>query len=99
MSDPGISFKSTTLDAAWRLLATIRERKNGVRDDFQSSGKPSLTPFSETADAADVIETMASPAGMRSRRVILDGKWWRHAGGPMIARMACLLYTSDAADE
>ena len=90
MSDPGISFKSTTLEAAWRLLATVVTRKNGVRHHFSSDAeKSSLTPvFSDDADAGDVIETMAAPAGMRSRRVILDGKWWLHSGGPMIARMA-----------
>jgi hypothetical protein len=25
---------------------------------------------------------------MRSRRVILDGRWWTHSGGPLIARVA-----------
>jgi NHLM bacteriocin system ABC transporter ATP-binding protein len=92
MSDPGISFKSTTLDAAWRLLATVVERKTGVRDDFSMNGeKSSLTPVfahGENADASDVLETLAAPAGLRSRRVILGGDWWRHSGGPMIARMA-----------
>jgi NHLM bacteriocin system ABC transporter ATP-binding protein len=88
MSDPGISFKSTTLETAWRLLATVRVgRGKGARQHF-SDEKWSLAPFSDTADAADVLEAMAVPAGQRSRRVLLDGKWWTHAGGPMVARVA-----------
>ena len=79
MFDPGLSLKSTTLDAAWSLLET------GVRDDFSGGEKSSLTPVSE---AVDVIEAMAVPAGLRSRRVLLDAGWWRQAGGPMIARVA-----------
>ena len=94
MSDPGISFKSTTLDAAWRLLATVT--KMGTDHFLPDSGtavppngkKWSVPIFEEDADAADVLEVMAGPAGMRSRRVLLDGKWWRHAAGPMIARVA-----------
>jgi NHLM bacteriocin system ABC transporter ATP-binding protein len=96
MSDPGISFKSTTLDAAWRLLATVVERKlgtdhlfaNGAAGADGTANKWSVPNFSETADASDVLETLAAPAGLRSRRVILGGDWWRHSGGPMIARMA-----------
>ena len=87
MSDIGISFKNTTLEAAWRLLARLRERRNGV-DDFSGNGKAAPLEFPEDADAADVIETLTAPAGMRSRRVILDGKWWTHSGGPLIARVA-----------
>ena len=86
MSDPGISFKSTTLDAAWRLLATITKGK--LVSDTPRQESVSDTNFPEDADAADVLEVMAGPAGMRSRRVLLDGKWWRHAAGPMIARVA-----------
>jgi ATP-binding cassette subfamily C protein len=95
MSDPGISFKSTTLEESWRLLANVVE-KSGT-DHFLPPGgtgvpadgkKWSVPDFPEDADAADVIETYAAPAGMRSRRVILDGKWWTHSGGPMIARVA-----------
>jgi len=87
MSDIGISFKNTTLEEAWRLLARLRERKNGV-DDFSGNGKAVALEFPDDADAADVIETLGAPAGMRSRRVILDGKWWTHSGGPLIARVA-----------
>jgi len=38
-------------------------------------------------EASDAIEAMAVPAGLRSRRVLLDAGWWRHSGGPMIARV------------
>jgi ATP-binding cassette subfamily C protein len=87
MSDIGISFKNTTLEEAWRLLARLRERKNGV-DDFAGNGKPAALEFPDDADAADVIEALGAPAGMRSRRVILDGRWWTHSGGPLVARVA-----------
>ena len=97
MSDIGISFKNTTLEAAWRLLARLRERKSGTDPNFSQAGGAatpakeklgSVPDFPEDADAADVIETLTAPAGMRSRRVILDGKWWTHSGGPLIARVA-----------
>jgi ATP-binding cassette subfamily C protein len=38
-------------------------------------------------EAADAIETMALSGGMRSRRVILDARWWTQAGGVMVARV------------
>jgi NHLM bacteriocin system ABC transporter ATP-binding protein len=89
MSDPGISFKSTTLDEAWRLLARVKPGSDhGFVDRAAKNGAPAKPWSDPNADAADVIETLAGPAGMRSRRVILDGRWWTHAGGPMIARMA-----------
>ncbi len=90
MFDPGISLKSTTLDAAMGLL------KIGVRYESSRSGSVSensensyLTPISTpiSGEAADVVEQMAVPAGWRSRRVLLDAGWWRQAGGPMIARV------------
>src|SRR5258706_5696952 len=87
MSDIGISFKSTTFEEAWRLLARLRERRNGV-DDFSGGGKSPALESPEEADAAHVIETLPGPAGMRSRRVVLDGRWWTHSGGPLVARVA-----------
>jgi len=39
-------------------------------------------------DAAEAIEDLATAQGLRSRRVLLDGGWWRHAGSPMIARVS-----------
>ncbi|HEX4780947.1 MAG TPA: ATP-binding cassette domain-containing protein, partial [Usitatibacter sp.] len=41
----------------------------------------------DLAEAADSVEAMATGAGMRSRRVLLDARWWRQAGGIMIARV------------
>ena len=89
MFDPGLSLKSTTLEAAWKLL-----RESGVRYGFPATQslleKSYLTPLSHQAptEAADAIEALAVPAGMRSRRVLLDAGWWRQSGGPMIARVA-----------
>jgi hypothetical protein len=68
MSDVGISFKNTTLDEAWRLLARV---KLGTDSDFSPARAPvpgsaksqSVPNFPEDADAADVIETLAAPAG------------------------------------
>src|SRR5260221_8572892 len=87
MFDPGLSLKSTTLEAAWSLLP-----ESGVRYDFSRSDsvteKSYLTPLSaDSTDAADVVEALAVPAGMRSRRVLLDAGWWRQSGGAMIARV------------
>src|SRR5260221_6555304 len=75
MFDPGLSLKSTTLEAAWSLLP-----ESGVRYDFSRSDsvteKSYLTPLSaDSTDAADVVEALAVPAGVRWRRVAL------HAGG------------------
>jgi ATP-binding cassette subfamily C protein len=38
-------------------------------------------------DPTEVLEDLAGRAGMRARRVLLDARWWRQAGGPMIARV------------
>src|SRR5437868_1813233 len=38
-------------------------------------------------EAADAVEAMALGAGLRSRRVILDARWWTQAGGVMVARV------------
>jgi len=74
-SDPGISLKATTLEAALGLLAPAL----GVA--FEAG--PELPE-----EAAEAIEALALPAGLRSRRTMLDAGWWREAGGPMIARVA-----------
>ncbi len=85
MFDPGVSLKGTTLAAAWSLLEI------GVRYELSRSDSVSdnsyLTPISPTSEAAEVIEAMAVPAGLRARRVMLDAGWWRQSGGPMIARV------------
>ncbi|HSS28552.1 MAG TPA: ATP-binding cassette domain-containing protein [Usitatibacter sp.] len=38
-------------------------------------------------EATDAIDAMALGAGLRSRRVILDARWWTQAGGVMVARV------------
>src|SRR5260221_12641397 len=65
---PGLSLKSTTLEAAWSLLP-----ESGVRYDFSRSDsvteKSYLTPLSaDSTDAADVVEALAGPAGGGLRR-------------------------------
>ena len=90
MFDPGISLKGTTLAAAWRLLEA-RAREIGVRYELSRSDSVSdnsyLTPISPVSEATEVIEAMAVPAGLRSRRVMLDAGWWKQSGGAMIARV------------
>src|SRR5262249_42450946 len=73
MVDPGLSLRATTLAQAWLLL----------RGQTPSSGS-----VPEAPEAADAIEAFALGAGMRSRRVLLEGRWWQAAGGAMIARVA-----------
>ena len=38
--------------------------------------------------AEDAVEEMALAGGMRSRRVLLDGAWWKQAALPMLARVS-----------
>jgi ATP-binding cassette subfamily C protein len=73
--DPGLSLHSTTLEAAAALLAPALDAVL-------------VAPKALPADAADAIEALALPAGLRSRRVILGNTWWREPAGPMIARVA-----------
>ena len=73
--DPGLSLKATTLDAALGLFGLAR----GASSEEQAA---------LTGDAEDAVEAWAVPAGYRSRRVKLDGRWWEQAGGPMLARVA-----------
>ena len=82
MGDPGISLKCATLLAAWRLLGhsgTDRGLPPGSRP-----GPPATLP----EEAVDAVEELALTAGMRSRRVILDTRWWKQAATPMLARVA-----------
>src|SRR5258707_7364999 len=86
MFDPGLSLKSTTLEAAWSLLP-----ESGVRYDFSRSDsvteKSYLTPLSaDSTDAADVVEALAVPAGVRFRRGLLRGGGGGPSGGAVIAR-------------
>ncbi|HEX4331309.1 MAG TPA: ATP-binding cassette domain-containing protein [Usitatibacter sp.] len=51
-----------------------------------ASGRRAEAP-GKLDEAGDAVETMALGAGMRSRRVILDARWWTQAGGVMMARV------------
>src|SRR6202521_629316 len=86
MFDPGLSLKATTLPAAWHLfLQTVSGAISG-----EPAPAKGIVPdtISMPEDAAEAIEAMAVPAGLRSRRVLLAAAWWRHAGGAMIARVS-----------
>jgi ATP-binding cassette subfamily C protein len=77
-ADPGISFRSMTLEAAWALLAAP------LRID-----RPVAPPMPVRDDhLGEAVEALADAAGLRTRRVILDTRWWKHAGAPMLARLA-----------
>src|SRR5258707_15088669 len=81
MFDPGLSLKSTTLEAAWSLLP-----ESGVRYDFSRSDsvteKSYLTPLSaDSTDAADVVEALAVPAGGGYPPGLLRAGGGRPAGG------------------
>ena len=73
--DPGVSLHSTTLRAAMELVGPAL----GVAFDFEQE---------LPAEATDAVEALALPAGLRSRRVILDANWWQEPAGPMLARVA-----------
>ncbi len=75
MADPGVAFRSTTLAGALSLLA----KPLGV------GGQP---PPPESADESLAVEESATAIGLRSRRVLLDGRWWLEGGTPMLARLA-----------
>jgi len=75
MSDPGVAFRSTTLQQGLRLL----ERALGMEMPADTD-----TGFAGAA----TLEVAAERAGLRSRRVILDGAWWEGTGMPMLARLA-----------
>jgi NHLM bacteriocin system ABC transporter ATP-binding protein len=75
--DPGLSLKATTLSAALRLLGLAEGASSGEQASIAAEG-----------DAEDAVEAWAVPAGHRSRRVKLDGRWWEQAGGAMLARVA-----------
>ena len=76
MADPGLSLRSTTLAQAWQLLRG------------QTPGENPSGSVPEAAEASDAIEALAFGAGLRSRRVLLEGRWWKEGGNPMIARVA-----------
>jgi len=78
MADPGLSLRSTTLAQAWQLL----------RGQTPSENPSGSVPEAEAGEATDAIEALAYGAGLRSRRVLLEGRWWKEGGNPMIARVA-----------
>ncbi|MBL0143208.1 MAG: ATP-binding cassette domain-containing protein [Betaproteobacteria bacterium] len=75
MADPGVAFRSTNLPGALSLLAS----RMGVH------GEP---PMPDIGDEALAVEDAAAAIGLRSRRVLLDGRWWAEGGTPMLARVA-----------
>jgi ATP-binding cassette subfamily C protein len=81
MRDPGISLKCATLVAAWRLL-------RNMGSGYISGPKGNPTPTSLPDEAIDAVEELALASGMRSRRIILDNRWWKQAAVPMLARVA-----------
>lgn len=77
MRDPGLSLRSTTLpEALWLLEPAL-----GIR----FAGLPKMP---EAIDPTEAVEETAESAGLRARRVILDGRWWDTGGLPMLARVA-----------
>ena len=77
-ADPGISFRSMTLESAWTLLAA----------PLGMETLPSRAPEAREDNAGEIVEGLADAAGLRARRVLLDKQWWKRAGAPMLARLA-----------
>lgn len=77
MIEPGVSLRTTTLPHALRLL----ERVLALRFEAPPQVPPGVDP-------AEAVEETAASAGLRARRVILDGRWWESAGLPMLARVS-----------
>ena len=75
MADPGLAFRSTNLPGALTLLAGPM----GVHGE---------APMPDIADEALAVEEAATAIGLRSRRVLLDGRWWSEGGTPMLVRVA-----------
>ncbi len=75
MADPGLAFRSTTLAGALSLLA-------GKADAGSEATPPAI------ADEVLAVEDAATTIGLRSRRVLLDGRWWAEGGTPMLAKVA-----------
>jgi len=94
MFDPGLSLKSTTLPAAFRLLKMGSDPNSSVAAKEMGSDPNSSVAAKEmgsdpiSLEAVDAVEELARAAGMRSRRVLLDAGWWKEAAVPMIARVA-----------
>jgi NHLM bacteriocin system ABC transporter ATP-binding protein len=84
MSDPGLAFASSTLPAAFALLAPGTDSLFRKMEDSGERNKESVPGV----EAIDAVEELALGVGMRSRRVLLDAGWWKQSATPMIARVA-----------
>lgn len=82
MEDPGLALRTSTLESAWGLLLTRRKASAPGAEKVAA-----VSSFWAHASAEDAIEDLAVSAGLRSRRVILDGRWWKQAATPMLARI------------
>ena len=72
MTDPGVSCKCATLPTTWALLG--------------KGAAPATLALPDNAD--DAVEELALATGLRSRRVLLDARWWTQSAAPMLARVA-----------
>jgi ATP-binding cassette subfamily C protein len=72
------------MDAADKLLRACRFLEPAIGSRFaQRAG----TREEAETDESELIEMLAASSGLRARRVLLDGAWWRDAGDPMLARL------------
>ena len=76
IADPGVALRSTPLPAAFALLL-----------EALGSRTSATLVRPEADDPAEAVEELALAAGLRSRRVLLDAKWWTQPSLPMLARV------------
>ena len=88
MGDPGISLKCATLLAAWRLLWPRKPGAAPLPQAVIAEMGLAGDAASGEVEAVDAVEELSLAAGLRSRRIILDGQWWKQAAAPMLARVA-----------
>ena len=74
--DPGLALRSTPLPAAFALLLEALGAKTSA-----TLARP------EASDPAEAVEELALAAGLRTRRVLLDARWWAQPSLPMLARV------------
>jgi ATP-binding cassette subfamily C protein len=84
MNDPGQAFAASTLPAAFALLAPGTDSLFRSLEFSSERNKESVPGV----EAIDAVEELALGVGMRSRRVLLDARWWKQSATPMIARVA-----------
>ncbi len=75
MTDPGLSYRATSLHGALGLLAP-------------ALGAAAPGGEAATGEDARAVEDQALAMGLRSRPVLLDGRWWREGATPLLARVA-----------